>query len=453
MDIPVIKVGIMTDLEVSCTLKGDYLIEHLAIIFSGILKVKVLGSGICLVSGDQSWMCPDRINFRPLEPLTSSFILPKVTIGIDFHWERKEDQVFKGSLGFMRYQDTIQVINEISIEEYLVSVISSEMSATASLEFLKAHAVISRSWLLAQIQKNKRLKYDGQEYQTTFGSADELIRWYDREDHLNFDVCADDHCQRYQGITRSADPRVEQAVLQTSGEVLLFDGFICDARFSKCCGGITELFENVWEPVNHPYLQTIFDNRLQTTNLVPDLTGEAEAAAWILGNSDVFCNTSDKKILRQVLNDYDQETNNFFRWKLVYSQSELSELVKSRSGIDFGIIENMIPVERGGSGRIIKLKIVGSLRTLIVGKELQIRKILSQSHLLSSAFIVEKLVNGEDVNFILYGSGWGHGVGLCQIGAAVMGDQGYRYSEILAHYFRGAELKEKYGEGFIGIGV
>jgi len=291
MDIPVIKVGIMTDLEVSCTLKGDYLIEHLAIIFSGILKVKVLGSGICLVSGDQSWMCPDRINFRPLEPLTSSFILPKVTIGIDFHWERKEDQVFKGSLGFMRYQDTIQVINEISIEEYLVSVISSEMSATASLEFLKAHAVISRSWLLAQIQKNKRLKYDGQEYQTTFGSADELIRWYDREDHLNFDVCADDHCQRYQGITRSADPRVEQAVLQTSGEVLLFDGFICDARFSKCCGGITELFENVWEPVNHPYLQTIFDNRLQTTNLVPDLTGEAEAAAWILGNSDVFCNT------------------------------------------------------------------------------------------------------------------------------------------------------------------
>jgi len=312
------------------------------------------------------------------------------------------------------------------------------------MELLKAHAVISRSWLLAQIQKNTNLQTEPQKYQTTFRTENELIKWYDREDHTHFDVCADDHCQRYQGITRSTTPLVEKAVRETHGEVLAIDGVICDARFSKCCGGVTEVFENAWEPVNHSYLQKIVDNDIPPEGFNLELDQEDAAKEWIMGNPAAFCNTSDKKVLKQILNDYDQETNDFFRWKVIYSQEELSELVKTRSGVDFGKIIDLIPVERGASSRLIKLKIVGTLKTMTIGKELEIRKTLSKSHLYSSAFIVEKQEAAGEIHFILHGAGWGHGVGLCQIGAAVMGDKGYSYHEILLHYFRGAGLESKY---------
>ena len=443
MDIPVIKVGIMAEQEITFTLLGNYLSENLAVV-TGACKAGKSGTGIYLESSDNKWLCPDSLNLIPVEPETGKFILHEVTIGINFHWERKENQCFKGSLSFIPDDNKIHAVNTLSIEDYLVSVISSEMSATSSLEFLKAHAVISRSWLLAQVQKNKTLQTGDQKYRTTFRTDDELIRWYDREEHHFFDVCADDHCQRYQGITRATSSMIEQAVQETKGEVLSFNGLICDARFSKCCGGMTELFENVWEPVNHPYIQKFVDHSYVPEDLSPDLTRECAARQWIMGNPDAFCNSSDKKILKQVLNDYDQETNDFFRWKVIYSQEELGELVKTRTGIDFGIIEDLIPVERGESGRLIKLKVVGTLRTMIIGKELEIRKSLSKSHLYSSAFIIEKQEDKGKINFILHGAGWGHGVGLCQIGAAVMGDRGYKYREILSHYFPGAGIENRY---------
>ena len=281
----------------------------------------------------------------------------------------------------------------------------------------------------------------------------QLIKWYDHEAHKNFDVCADDHCQRYQGITRASTSRAIEAVSATRGETLMYEGKICDARFSKCCGGAFEEFQNCWENVRHPYL--IGQRDSQTTNKLPDLTIEAEADKWIRTSPVAFCNTQDKKILSQVLNNYDQETADFYRWKVSYSQEELSELIHKRSGIDFGKIIDLIPVERGTSGRLVRLKIVGTLRTLTIGKELEIRRTLSNSHLYSSAFVVDKEYKEEDreykeeeqkipSRFILTGAGWGHGVGLCQIGAAVMGEQGYKYEEILSHYYPGSMIERQY---------
>lgn len=441
---PLIKVGIMAEKEISFSLEGNYRIEGTTNLLTGKCSVRRDQSGIYLASGEKSWLFENNLNLNPVDPASGKFVLYNVTIGINFHWERKEDQVFKGALHFIADQEIIHAINVLSVEDYLISVISSEMSATSSIELLKAHAVISRSWLLAQIQKNKNLQAKNQSYQTTFRTDDELIRWYDREDHTHFDVCADDHCQRYQGITRSNTPLVEQAVKETNGEVLAVEGVICDARFSKCCGGVTEVFENVWEPVYHRYLQKVEDNSSKIEGYDLDLKKEDAAEKWIMGNPEAFCNSSDKKVLKQVLNDYDQETNDFFRWKVTYAQNELSELVKMRSGIDFGQITDLIPVERGESGRLIRLKIAGTLKTMIIGKELEIRKYLSKSHLYSSAFIVEmKEIDGQ-IFFTLNGAGWGHGVGLCQIGAAVMGDKGYSYDQILSHYFKGAGLERKY---------
>lgn len=444
MDAPQIKVGIMAEKEIFFTLDGNYHLESSTNLITGRCKARKAGPGIYIESWDDCFFCPNSVVLIPSDPDTGKFILHNVTIGINFHWERKEDQTFKGSLHFITDGDKVHAINALSIEDYLMSVISSEMSATSSMELLKAHAVISRSWLLAQIQKNTNLQTEPQKYQTTFRTENELIKWYDREDHTHFDVCADDHCQRYQGITRSTTELVEKAVKETQGEVLAIDGVICDARFSKCCGGVTEVFENVWEPVNHSYLQKIVDNNLQPEGYSLDLENEDAAEQWITGNPDAFCNSSDKKVLKQILNDYDQETNDFFRWKVVYSQEELSKLVKTRTGLDFGTITDLIPVERGGSARLISLKIVGTLKTMTIGKELEIRKTLSKSHLYSSAFIVEKQEIAGSINFILHGAGWGHGVGLCQIGAAVMGDKGFSYQEILLHYFRGAGLERKY---------
>jgi SpoIID/LytB domain protein len=318
------------------------------------------------------------------------------------------------------------------------------MKASSSLELLKAHAVVSRSWLLAQLNKNKNLRAAGESYETCFDSGDELVKWYDREDHMTYDVCADDHCQRYQGITRASTPVVEEVVDQTFGEVLTFDGLVCDTRFYKCCGGVTELFKNVWEPVDHPYIGKVIDNTGIPPGFDMDLTTEENAEKWISGSPAAFCNTNDREILSQVLNDYDQETNDFYRWKVSYSRRELSELVKRKTGIDFGDITGIEPLTRGVSGRITRLRISGTRRTKIIGKELEIRKALSPSHLYSSCFFVEKSGSGDYMKFTLIGAGWGHGVGLCQIGAAVMGARGYSYRDILFHYFCGSTLETIY---------
>ena len=367
-----------------------------------------------------------------------------MTIGVDFHWQRDEDQSFTGKLKFIVENGKLTAVNILSVEDYLLSVISSEMSATSSAELLKAHAVISRSWLLAQMDKTARLKAGAEKYTTSFMTEKELTKWYDREDHSNFDVCADDHCQRYQGITRASTPEVEHAINETYGLVLMFGDAVCDARFYKCCGGITELFENVWEPVSHPYLQMVIDNDRAPAGFETDLTREENAVRWIKGNPPAFCNTNDREVLSQVLNNYDQETTDFYRWKVIYTQQELSDLVRSRTGIDFGMITDLEPLTRGVSGRIIRLKIKGDKKELIIGKELEIRKSLSKSHLYSSAFYVEKSVDATGVRFILHGAGWGHGAGLCQIGAAVMGAKGYSYEQILIHYFKNANLKKIY---------
>lgn len=384
------------------------------------------------------------IIFEPINADEASFELTGVTIGINFHWERKENQSFKGSLKLIVEGDKITAINLLGIEDYLTSVISSEMSATASLELLKAHAVISRSWLMAQIQKNKEIVESNIAYNTMLETEEELIKWYDREDHTKFDICADDHCQRYQGITRASTSIVKQAIQQTRGQLLMFDGKICDARYSKSCGGVFEEFQNCWENVSYPYLVKVRDSKTNTE--IPDLTVEENAVEWILSSPEAFCNTSDKDVLSQVLNNYDQETVNFYRWSVEYTQSELTVLILNRSGVDYGVIMDLIPIERGTSGRLIKLKIVGSKRTRIIGKELEIRRTLSKSHLYSSAFIVEKEIGADNVpvKFILKGAGWGHGVGLCQIGAAVMGERGYKYDQILLHYFVGASIEKLY---------
>lgn len=378
------------------------------------------------------------------DEMSNKFTLNNVIIGVNFHWERKEDQVFLGNLKIIVENNTLTAINILYLESYLASVISSEMSATSSLELLKAHAVISRSWLMAQIDKNKKI--DTEQYQTHFENDDATIRWYDREDHLNFDVCADDHCQRYQGITRQTTETVAKVINLTRGEILTYDNEICDARFSKCCGGMMETFENVWEPIVHPYLQGKLDLISETT-LTPDLTDEMEAETWIQSSPRAFCNTNNKDVLKQVLNDYDQETADFFRWKVEYTQQELSELIKERSGIDYGDIIDLIPVERGTSGRLIKLVIVGTKQQRVIGKELEIRRTLSKSHLYSSAFIVDGLDKNEfDVpqRFVLTGAGWGHGVGLCQIGAAEMANEGHDYKTILLHYFPNSQLITNY---------
>ncbi|MCC8174046.1 MAG: SpoIID/LytB domain-containing protein, partial [Odoribacter sp.] len=373
--------------------------------------------------------------FIPIEEQETKFELLDVTIGIQFHWERKENQTFKGCLQFIKEDNLITAVNIIDIEDYLVSVISSEMSATSSLELLKAHAVISRSWLLAQQEKSKEIKSESQNYQSFIQNEKEFFGWYDREDHSHYDVCADDHCQRYQGIQKISTELVNQAVNDTKGEVLESNGKICDTRFSKCCGGMTEKFENVWEPVSHEYLQGIYDAEPDNKMNV-NLTQEKNAEEWIKYNPDVFCNTMDKKILSDVLNDYDLETQDFFHWEVFYTQDDISNLVKEKLSIDFGLITDINPIERGVSGRIIKLEIIGTERSMIIGKELVIRKAFSSSHLYSSAFTVHKeIMDGNLVGFRFKGAGWGHGVGLCQIGAAVMASRGYSYEEILYHYF------------------
>lgn len=386
------------------------------------------------------------LTFTPMEE-GASFSLYNVTIGINFHWERQETQIFQGTLKLVVEEGKITAINLLSVEDYLISVISSEMKATSPLEFLKAHAVVSRSWLYAQMEKRRTLS--GKEQSGFFSlikNDTEYVRWYDREDHTIFDVCADDHCQRYQGITKATQESVIQAVQATRGQVLTYNGEVCDARFSKCCGGATEEFEACWEEKHFPYLETVRDTAPEKSSILPDLTKEEEAEKWIRSNPRAFCNTQSKKILANILNNYDQETTDFFRWKVRYTQEELAEIIRTQTRTDYGDILDLIPMQRGKSGRITRLKIVGSKKSMCIGKELEIRRTLSNTHLFSSAFVVDKEEIKDEVPnaFILTGAGWGHGVGLCQIGAAVMGERGYKYDEILLHYYPGAEVEEMY---------
>ncbi len=439
---PEVKVGILSATE----LRVDFLQAYTAAeTHEGVRGPQTFS---ITPSGKIAWegMEHDSLLFTPAENSGAAFEVQDVVIGVNFHWERRECQRFSGAMSVIVEGDRLTLVNILPVEDYLKSVISSEMSATASAELLKAHAVISRSWLLAQIDKNKRIEDAGEQYCACTSTDTEYIRWYDREDHVNFDVCADDHCQRYQGITRQTTPTVAEAVEATRGRVLTSEGKLCDARFSKCCGGVFEEFENCWEPRHFSYLEARRDSADEMN--FPDLTVEENAREWILARPDSFSNTSDPVILSQVLNNYDQETSDFYRWTVEYTREQLASLVKERSGIDFGDIIDLVPVERGTSGRLCRLKIVGTKKTLTIGKELEIRRTLSPSHLYSSAFIVEREnidpATGVPGLIRLIGAGWGHGVGLCQIGAAVMGASGYNYQEILSHYFPGAEITTLY---------
>ena len=441
---PNVNVGIVSGQKIHFSLNKPYLAKGEMV--TGEQEVAFSEGGI-LWNGNQY----SSLTFHP-QSADASFSLSDVTIGVNFHWERKETQTFLGTLHFVVESDKICAINELPVERYLESVISSEMSATSSLELLKAHAVISRSWLLAQMKKRREVAESGNNFFSFVKKDDRLIRWYDREDHTIFDVCADDHCQRYQGITKETSPHVAEAIRQTKGQILMDGDDICDARFSKCCGGVTEEFQYCWEDTPKNYLSSVRDiiqgvKSVGSAAPLPSLQDEAAAEAWIRSNPPAFCNTTDKKILSQVLNDYDQETADFYRWKVTLTQEKLKQLLDEKLKMNFGDILDLQAEERGKSGRISKLRIVGTEKTFVIGKELEIRRALSDTHLYSSAFVVDRCdidEKGVAQRFDIIGAGWGHGVGLCQIGAAVMGEEGFDYDAILLHYYQGAEIKKVY---------
>ena len=443
---PNVNVGIVSGQKIHFSLNKPYLAKGEMV--TGEQEVAFSEGGI-LWNGNQY----SSLTFHP-QSADASFSLSDVTIGVNFHWERKETQTFLGTLHFVVESDKICAINELPVERYLESVISSEMSATSSLELLKAHAVISRSWLLAQMKKRREVAESGNNFFSFVKKDDRLIRWYDREDHTIFDVCADDHCQRYQGITKETSPHVAEAIRQTKGQILMDGDDICDARFSKCCGGVTEEFQYCWEDTPKNYLSSVRDiiQGVKSAGTaapapLPSLQDEAAADAWIRSNPPAFCNTTDKKILSQVLNDYDQETADFYRWKVTLTQEKLQQLLDEKLKMSFGDIIDLQAEERGKSGRISKLRIVGTEKTFVIGKELEIRRALSDTHLYSSAFVVDRCdidEKGVPQRFDIIGAGWGHGVGLCQIGAAVMGEEGFDYDAILLHYYQGAEIKNVY---------
>lgn len=443
---PNVNVGIVSGQKIHFSLNKPYLAKGEMV--TGEQEVAFSEGGI-LWNGNQY----SSLTFHP-QSADASFSLSDVTIGVNFHWERKETQTFLGTLHFVVESDKICAINELPVERYLESVISSEMSATSSLELLKAHAVISRSWLLAQMKKRREVAESGNNFFSFVKKDDRLIRWYDREDHTIFDVCADDHCQRYQGITKETSPHVAEAIRQTKGQILMDGDDICDARFSKCCGGVTEEFQFCWEDTPKNYLSSVRDIIQGVKSVgsaapvpLPSLQDEAAADAWIRSNPPAFCNTTDKKILSQVLNDYDQETADFYRWKVTLTQEKLKQLLDEKLKMNFGDILDLQAEERGKSGRISKLRIVGTEKTFVIGKELEIRRALSDTHLYSSAFVVDRCdidEKGVPQRFDIIGAGWGHGVGLCQIGAAVMGEEGFDYDAILLHYYQGAEIKKVY---------
>lgn len=442
---PWLNVGILTDKLIRFELYGEFSVSQTDSLISGIFSAEIKNNKIVCTGNSIQFEAEDEIFFEPSEPVLESFVLRDVIIGVKFHWERREKQRFNYYLKIIKNGDHLTAINYLPIEAYLTSVISSEMSARCSINLLRSQAVVARSWLLAQLKNKSKEKSQVPELKP-YSNDEEKITWYDREAHTLFDVCADDHCQRFQGITKVTTQTAIQAINDTRGIVLLNDNEICDTRYSKSCGGISEAYENVWEPVKYKYLVPVIDYKYQPEDLDTNLRDENNAIRWIKTNVPAFCNTTDPKILNQILLDYDQETRDFYRWKVEYNQKELSELIKNKLEIDFGEIVDLIPVERGYSARLIKLKIIGTKKTLTIGKELEIRRVLSPTHLYSSAFYVEKVdvVNGIPQKFILHGAGWGHGVGLCQIGAAVMAERGYQFDEILAHYFPNTSIKKIY---------
>ncbi|OPY86284.1 MAG: Stage II sporulation protein [Syntrophus sp. PtaU1.Bin208] len=437
---PRLRVGIMEGkAEISGCLNGNfrspqYPGQH----YSGNFTIHSLGGEILFNAAKGGGMVT-RSSLSLLSEDQATFTLQDVTIGVAFHWERQEAQTFAGNLRMLALGDgTLTALNDIALEDYLSSVISSEMSASAPMALLEAHAIISRSWLVTMLKREPAPP----PATTPSSSENEHIVWYGREEHRFFDVCADDHCQRYQGLTRSIPERTAAAVNATRGLFLVYGDEVCDARYYKCCGGRTETFENTWKEIPHPYLTSIADAAVEH----PPILDEEAAQRWLLSSPEAWCNTRDEKLLAQILPSFDQETKDFFRWQVAYDQEELGEILREKSGIDFGQIQDLIPLERGPSGRIVRLKIVGTKTSMVVGKELEIRRWLSRSHLYSSAFVVEaqRDPSGTDCRFVLHGGGWGHGVGLCQIGAAVMASQGISAEEILQHYFRGASLKKLY---------
>lgn len=442
---PNISVGILDrQTEVWGRLDGNFYGDRFGPI-SGRFSAKAEAGVILLLDEAHREICRSpSIRLKAIEDSTlrqhygrsgPAFTLFNVTIGERFHWKRTEDQTFQGDLIFrLRDDATVAAINELPLEDYLTCVISSEMNADAPMEFLKAHAILSRSWLLSGLGTRKELR----ERSILSGrlEEEEIVRWYGREDHDLFDVCSDDHCQRYQGIKKVVSEKAEEAVRETRGRVITYQNKICDARYSKACGGLTEEFGTAWDNKRVPYLTSISDAFI----LHQPIRTEEEASAWILSEPEAYCNTKDEGLLKKILLDFDRETKDFFRWRVEYSRGELGEILKEKSGFDFGTLKKIVPLCRGPSGRISRLKIIGSKRRIVVGKELEIRRWLSRSHLYSSAFVVRS----EGQRFIFHGAGWGHGVGLCQIGASVMANQGFSAEEILRHYFRGVEIKKIY---------
>jgi len=439
---PRITVGIMDRRdEVTGSLNGDFR----GIAFgplSGRFSAKAI-SGMIVLTDEAHLELARSPSIRLVAREDSTFELFHVTIGNRFHWERMEDQTFQGNLIIRPREDgTIAAINEIPLEDYLKSVISSEMNAAAPMEFLKVHAILSRSWLLAALDRKKKMKETSPSARKIPAKEGEVIRWYDREDHDFFDVCADDHCQRYQGTRKIVSAEAEEAVRETLGRVIAYRDEICDARYSKACGGLTEDFATAWEDKRVPYLTSIADAPLPH----PPIATEEEATQWILSAPEAYCHTEDEGLLEKILPSFDRETKSFFRWTVEYPREELEEILREKSGFDFGDLQEIVPLRRGPSGRICRLKIVGSKKGMIVGKELEIRRWLSRSHLYSSAFVVKGQHDprGKAERFTFHGAGWGHGVGLCQIGAAVMAARGFSAEKILKHYFRGTQIKKIY---------
>ncbi|MBM4177057.1 MAG: SpoIID/LytB domain-containing protein [Ignavibacteria bacterium] len=438
---PIIKVGIISNQHsAKFFLHGSFLMNENQKMNDIGYTVTVKGDLICLHQEENIIDEQKEFIFKP-KGKKSNFDIENVVIGIDFHWEQKEKETFEGNLLIINRDGKLILINEIEVEKYLQSVISSEMNSESPYEYLKAHSIISRSWLLSQLDETK----NGESKKHDFIQTEkEIIKWYDREDHEHFDVCADDHCQRYQGITKIHDNKALAAVKETFGIVLTYEGKVCDTRYSKCCGGFSEEFQNVWQNNEIQYLISIYD--LDAPAFLT-LDTEERASEFINSQPEAYCNTNDSELLKTILLDYDQTTVDFFRWKLEMKQLGLVTLLKLKMGIDFGEIIELKSLERGKSGRIKKLKIIGSKKEFTIGKELEIRRALSEKHLYSSAFTIEH-VYGENPNvpikFILRGAGWGHGVGFCQIGGAVMASKGKKFEEILYHYFKNSKLETVY---------
>lgn len=445
---PIVSVGLMNAVEtVSFELQGDFADASGVRFNAGSYQaVTACGRVEVVDAGGRRFSAGAEIKLSPMEP-TASFLVHDVIIGIDFHWQQKQDQQFQGALRLRLGADKrLTVINEVMVEAYLTSVISSEMSALADAELLKAHAVISRSWLLAQLPLWKKPRVKSEPKIEIVNGEKHLIRWYDQESHTDFDVCADDHCQRYQGITKATSPMVFDVIRATFGQVLTFNEELCDARFSKSCGGMTESFDAAWANEKFPYLAVAYDGETLPLEFALPLTEETNAEKWIRHPPPAFCNTTDAKVLGKILPDFDRATRDFYRWRITLAQEELQELLRRKLGIDFGAIHKLEPVERAASGRLVKLRIAGERETLVIGKELEIRRALSPSHLYSSAFVIETSGNDSKApeQFTLIGAGWGHGVGLCQIGAALMAERGYAFEPILAHYYHGSQLQALY---------